>query len=295
MTAEKPCGAQPVERRSAFAKIVNGKEARENEFGWAITLARRGQFFCGGTLITKMHVLTAAHCVNKWVFRGSGGVLDYYLPRFSLDPLIYTHGGSFSFSDFMPKNWPWPLGNTIGKWILVASPYIKLPKSTLIPVSCSAHSTMTSRSWNSEIQLPSRARGCASLACPSPVSIWRMNMYINIRAYRWNSSFKIVSLVIGFFFFFFFFVAFFPLTQPTCPTKVSKAPWSVGVDWVKARSLPTYYKKLTFRLYPTRIARKWDMCPRRSLATWYAQDTKKVNRTLVRYSDKILFNTRTKI
>ncbi|XP_025416029.1 trypsin-like [Sipha flava] len=63
---EKPCGAQPVERRSSFAKIVNGKDARENEFGWAITLARRGQFFCGGTLITKKHVLTAAHCVNKF-------------------------------------------------------------------------------------------------------------------------------------------------------------------------------------------------------------------------------------
>lgn len=64
IVTEKPCGAQP-ERRSAFAKIVNGKETRENEFGWAVTLARRGQFYCGGTLITKKHVLTAAHCIER--------------------------------------------------------------------------------------------------------------------------------------------------------------------------------------------------------------------------------------
>ncbi|VVC33685.1 Serine proteases, trypsin family, serine active site,Peptidase S1, PA clan,Serine proteases, trypsin [Cinara cedri] len=65
-SCEKPCGAQPAERRSAFAKIVNGKDTRENEFGWAATLSRRGQFYCGGTLITKMHILTAAHCVENF-------------------------------------------------------------------------------------------------------------------------------------------------------------------------------------------------------------------------------------
>jgi len=66
-TCEKPCGALPSEsRRSSFAKIVNGKDARENEFGWAATLARRGQFYCGGTLITKKHVRTAAHGVENF-------------------------------------------------------------------------------------------------------------------------------------------------------------------------------------------------------------------------------------
>lgn len=43
-------------------RIVGGEEAKEAEFPWLAALSRRGKFYCGGALITRKHVLTAAHC-----------------------------------------------------------------------------------------------------------------------------------------------------------------------------------------------------------------------------------------
>ncbi|XP_034241784.1 trypsin-like [Thrips palmi] len=48
---------------SRRTRIVGGEEAKEAEFPWLAALARRGKFYCGGALITRKHVLTAAHCM----------------------------------------------------------------------------------------------------------------------------------------------------------------------------------------------------------------------------------------
>ncbi|XP_019759056.1 trypsin-1 [Dendroctonus ponderosae] len=58
--ADINCGQRPNQRK---AKIVGGQEAAKSEFPWLVSITRRGNHFCGGTLISKNYVMTAAHCL----------------------------------------------------------------------------------------------------------------------------------------------------------------------------------------------------------------------------------------
>jgi len=62
------------------ANIVGGEEAEEGEWGWQV-LVRPGSYLCGGSLIDREWVLTAAHCVHT-----SGGDL------FAADKIRVTVG-----------------------------------------------------------------------------------------------------------------------------------------------------------------------------------------------------------
>lgn len=44
-------------------RVVNGWPADEGEWPWIAALLNNGRQFCGGSLITDRHILTAAHCV----------------------------------------------------------------------------------------------------------------------------------------------------------------------------------------------------------------------------------------
>ncbi|KAK5640393.1 hypothetical protein RI129_011204 [Pyrocoelia pectoralis] len=57
--ADVPCG----KRKSKSGKVVGGEDAIEGEFPWIVSLTRRGAHFCGGSLITSKHVLSAGHCM----------------------------------------------------------------------------------------------------------------------------------------------------------------------------------------------------------------------------------------
>jgi len=44
-------------------RVVGGEEAKMNEWPWQVALVYNNKFFCGGSLISDRHILTAAHCV----------------------------------------------------------------------------------------------------------------------------------------------------------------------------------------------------------------------------------------
>eukprot|EP00091_Calanus_sinicus_P000700 TRINITY_DN10627_c0_g1_i1.p1 TRINITY_DN10627_c0_g1~~TRINITY_DN10627_c0_g1_i1.p1 ORF type:complete len:120 (-),score=21.94 TRINITY_DN10627_c0_g1_i1:16-375(-) len=52
-------------------KIIGGEEAPLHEFPWQISLRALGIHICGGSIINKNQVITAAHCV-----KGSFPLLD---------------------------------------------------------------------------------------------------------------------------------------------------------------------------------------------------------------------------
>ncbi|XP_063242537.1 trypsin-like [Bacillus rossius redtenbacheri] len=46
-------------------RIVGGKVTKVNEFPWLVALYSGEKFYCAGSLITRRHVLTAGHCLEK--------------------------------------------------------------------------------------------------------------------------------------------------------------------------------------------------------------------------------------
>jgi len=59
------CGVKNVQTSNDY--IVGGQEADKHEYPWMVALVHRGKKspFCGGSLITERHVLSAAHCFDR--------------------------------------------------------------------------------------------------------------------------------------------------------------------------------------------------------------------------------------
>ncbi|XP_065357948.1 serine proteinase stubble [Calliphora vicina] len=58
------CGLKSAENPDQ-ERIVGGTNASPHEFPWITVLFKSGKQFCGGSLITNNHILTAAHCVAR--------------------------------------------------------------------------------------------------------------------------------------------------------------------------------------------------------------------------------------
>uniref|UniRef100_W8C9P6 Trypsin-1 n=1 Tax=Ceratitis capitata TaxID=7213 RepID=W8C9P6_CERCA len=63
-TPSRNCATCSCGSINTFHRIVGGMETEVNEYPWMAMLLRRGDFYCGGSLINDQYVLTAAHCVR---------------------------------------------------------------------------------------------------------------------------------------------------------------------------------------------------------------------------------------
>ncbi|CAF1095147.1 unnamed protein product [Rotaria sordida] len=60
-TAE--CGCSKTD--AVVNKIVGGESAVDSSWGWAISLQKNNGHFCGGAIVSPLHIITAAHCVTN--------------------------------------------------------------------------------------------------------------------------------------------------------------------------------------------------------------------------------------
>ncbi|XP_025318712.2 serine protease 55 isoform X1 [Canis lupus dingo] len=58
------CGKRPIfEGGSQYSRIIGGMEAEVGEFPWQVSIQARNEHFCGGAIINKWWIVTAAHCL----------------------------------------------------------------------------------------------------------------------------------------------------------------------------------------------------------------------------------------
>ncbi|XP_068694785.1 chymotrypsinogen B-like [Montipora foliosa] len=60
---EAECG-----KRSLFTRIVNGDDAAPHAWPWQVSLRVNGHHICGGSLIRRNWIVTAAHCVRSYPY-----------------------------------------------------------------------------------------------------------------------------------------------------------------------------------------------------------------------------------
>ncbi|CAG9814512.1 unnamed protein product [Phaedon cochleariae] len=118
--SEKKCGI--ASRKSKMLKIIGGTEAKRYKWPWHVAVLNQyREVFCGGTLISPRWVLTANHCIRK-----------YLKVRLNVHDLRASDGGDLELP--VSKMFPHPKFNfkTVENDIAL----LMLPKSVRTPVAC---------------------------------------------------------------------------------------------------------------------------------------------------------------
>lgn len=88
VNTENQCGIKGL----SSGLIVGGKVSKRNDWPWIAALfnVQTERFFCGGTIISKNHVLTAAHCIHQKRFNS-------HVNAMSPDQIV-VHLGKYNIS-----------------------------------------------------------------------------------------------------------------------------------------------------------------------------------------------------
>ncbi|CAF1378149.1 unnamed protein product [Adineta ricciae] len=98
------CGCSRA-NASINARIVGGEVAVDHSWGWAVSIRSYfGNHFCGGMIISPRYVLTAAHCVEDYIF--SANLLSIVIGSNLLngtDGQRFTLSGIISHPSYNPR------------------------------------------------------------------------------------------------------------------------------------------------------------------------------------------------
>ncbi|KAF3860391.1 hypothetical protein F7725_000646 [Dissostichus mawsoni] len=61
------CGQRPLVSPPGVSRIVGGWEALEGAWPWQVSIQIRSRHHCGGTIVSRLLVLTAAHCFKRYL------------------------------------------------------------------------------------------------------------------------------------------------------------------------------------------------------------------------------------
>ena len=53
-----------------MVRIVNGQTARAHQYPWQVSIQWNGSHGCGGSIVNKRYIVTAAHCSTETLTNG---------------------------------------------------------------------------------------------------------------------------------------------------------------------------------------------------------------------------------
>ena len=87
------CGVAKQRSKAGSGVIVGGTGSKKGYFPWQAAIYNGKEFMCGGALISKTHILTAAHC-----FRGRSKDVNQYTVVLGEHNRKYNEGKNYDIN-----------------------------------------------------------------------------------------------------------------------------------------------------------------------------------------------------